>query len=130
MKIVTFKVNIAVADFQTREAIADAIRKACINPVGGLYGVEILDLCPEPSTVPMLGGEPRQKRRYTRKANDLAKEEPRQKRKYTRRAKDTAAGGEEIVKEGATPIRRVKLEGKMVEMRGNCQGGNAKSQEV
>lgn len=131
MKIVTFKVNIAVADFQTREAIADAIRKACINPVGGLYGVEILDLCPEPSTVPMLGGEPRQKRKYTRRANDPDKEEPRQKRKYTRRVKVPASDGkEEIVKEGATPIRRVKLEGKVVEMRGNCQGGNAKSQEV
>jgi hypothetical protein len=128
MKIVTFKVNAAVADHHTKESVADAIGKLFANPAAGMYGVEILDPNPPPSAV--FDAEPRKKRKYTRKANDPAKEEPRQKRKYTRRAKDTAAGGDEIVKEGATPIRRVKLEGKMVEMRGNCQGGNAKSQEV
>lgn len=128
MKIVTFKVNAAVADHHTKESVADAIGKLFANPAAGMYGVEILDPNPPPSAV--FDAEPRKKRKYTRRAKDPAQEGPRQKRKYTRRAKDTAAGGEEIVKEGATPIRRVKLEGKMVEMRGNCQGGNAKSQEV
>lgn len=128
MKIVTFKVNAAVADHHTKESVADAIGKLFANPAAGMYGVEILDPNPPPSAV--FDAEPRKKRKYTHKAKDPAQEGPSQKRKYTRRAKDTAAGGEEIVKEGATPIRRVKLEGKMVEMRGNCQGGNAKSQEV
>lgn len=128
MKIVTFKVNAAVADHHTKESVADAIGKLFANPAAGMYGVEILDPNPPPSAV--FDAEPRKKRKYTRRAKDPAPEEPSQKRKYTRRAKDTAAGGEEIAKEGATPIRRVKLEGKMVEMRGNCQGGNAKSQEV
>lgn len=129
MKIVTFKVNAAVADHHTKESVADAIGKLFANPAAGMYGVEILDPNPPPSAV--FDAEPRKKRKYTRKAKEPAREEPSQKRKYTRRVKVPASDGkEEIVKEGATPIRRVKLEGEMVEMRGNCQGGNAKSQVV
>ena len=139
MKIEKFSVSVAVKDgmaytevlHRLKAAIAGACRTKADMSVDcdcGIYAIEFERS--DGKAQPEANEEPRQKRKYTRKANDPAKEEPRQKRKYTRRAKDTAAGGEEIVKEGATPIRRVKLEGKMVEMRGNCQGGNAKSQEV
>lgn len=120
MKIEKFSVSVAAKDgmsyteilHRLKAAIAGACRTKADMSVDcdcGIYAIEF--------------------ERLDGNAHPEANEEPRKKRKYTRRAKDTAAGGEEIVKEGATPIRRVKLEGKMVEMRGNCQGGNAKSQE-
>ena len=133
MKIEKFSVSVAAKDGMSYTEILDRLTKAnmSVDYNCGIYAIEFGRFDPDAGKAhPEVNEEPRKKRKYTRKAKDPAKEEPRQKRKYTRRAKDTAAGGEEIVKEGATPIRRVKLEGKMVEMRGNCQGGNAKSQEV
>lgn len=115
MKIVTFKISLAVADHQTREAVADEIGKICSNPAGGIYGAEILNPCPEPSTV--LDAEPRKKRKYTRRAKPAEGDDKR----TTTRGRGEPAGA--VVKDGVVRVKRD--DGTTIERRGNCQGGNA-----
>lgn len=117
MKIVTYKISLAVADHIEYADVLDMLKTIADKPIG-IYGIEIE--CAKP-------GEER--------APTGAEEAPRKKRKYTRRAKPAegddkraAARGRvqpagAVVKDGVVRVKRD--DGTMVERRGNCQGGNA-----
>ena len=95
MKIEKFKISCAVADGVKRGLLAHKVRET-LN--GICYGVEVEDAVPPPPP----------------------SAEPRQKRKYVRRAKpgDGAHAGVKVT-------RRRLADGTTVENRGNCQGGGA-----
>lgn len=111
MKIEKFSVSVAAKDGMTRMEISDRLKAALSGACDcGIYAVE-------------LGGA-------EDKAQPEANEEPRKKRKYTRRPKapqnaEEGAGTEAC---DGVKVRRIRSEGGVVEMRGNCQGGHAKAE--
>lgn len=128
MKIEKFSVSVAVKDGMTRMEIYDrlkaAIAGACRTKADmfvpfrevdcdcGIYAIEF--------------------ERFDGNAQPESNEEPRKKRKYTRRPKAPQSAeegkGTLTVEHGEVKVRRMRSDGKVVEMRGNCQGGYAKAE--
>ncbi len=97
MKIESFKVNMAVADSVSKQMLATAMN-AALEKI--CFGVEITGI-----------GE------------EKAPGEPRQKRKYTRRP---TAPADCVTATGVVKVTRRKMpDGTTIEQRGNCQGGEA-----
>lgn len=113
MKIETFKISVACKDEVVRGDLAATMTGLAerLADTTYVYGVEV-DGSAES------------------KAHPEANEEPRKKRKYTRRPKapQNAEEGAETAARGGIKVRRIRSEGGVVEMRGNCQGGYAKAE--
>lgn len=115
MKIEKFSVSVAAKDGMSYTEILDRLTKAnrSVDYNCGIYAIEFEQFDP-----------------YAGKAKSEANEEPRQKRKYTRRPKapQNAEKGAGTAACGGVKVRRIRSEGGVVEMRGNCQGGYAKAE--